>query len=429
MRLAQFALIDAGTSRGRRSLDPPEKSRLAPGSPPHAAGSVPASGSLAGLSCDEFAAVLKDALRNFCRADLLGRSPLLRSRLLASGATSAELQTLLTRTADELFTAPRDTKLRRVLELSYFRPAPKQEVAAERLGLAFSTYRRHLAAALDRLGKWLWEREQAAPSRAPTLSIVVLPFANLSSEAGLGYLVDGITENLTTDLSRIPDILVIDRNTAFSYQGKVLDPRDIGRELGVHYVLEGSIQAEDERIRINAKLVDAGSGAQLWADRFDKPRENPFDVQDEITARLARSVDIQLVAAESRRVMCKDRDELNSADMRLRGRAVWNGPLSLEAVREARRLYEAALRLDERNVGALIGLADTHIREVTFYGSENRKEQIRIAEGAAVRALALAPNSAAANFVRGAVLCATGAQQCARQLFDVAITLDGNLEF
>jgi tetratricopeptide (TPR) repeat protein len=113
--------------------------------------------------------------------------------------------------------------------------------------------------------------------------------------------------------------------------------------------------------------------------------------------------------------------------MTLRARAVWNQPFSLEAVREARRLYEEALRLDERNLGALIGLADTHMREVTFYGSKNRHEQIGIAEAAATQALTLAPDNALTNFVRGTVLCAKGAQSSARHLFDVAIALDGNL--
>jgi TolB-like protein/Flp pilus assembly protein TadD len=382
------------------------------------------------LTYEEFAAALKDALRNYNRSDLLLCNPLLQSRQLArrTNASPAALKALLTETADALFTNdPRDQKLRRVLELSYFRPAPKQEAAAERLGLAFSTYRRLLATAHDRIARWLWKGEEAEPTRVPRLSIVVLPFTNLSSDDSQDHLIDGITENLTTNLSRIPDMFVIGRNTAFHYRDKSIDIRAIGQELVVRYVMTGSVQLDGNRIRVNAQLNEAETRLQLWAERFDKPRASLLDLQDEITAHLARSVDLELVAAESRRVMHEGGNEFDSLDLVLRARAVWNEPFSSERTREARRLFEAALRLDPKNVVALLGLADTHMREVNSFQSQDRPEQIRIADDAVSRALALAPDSAHAHFSRGAVLTAMRAPERALREFDLAIDLDGNL--
>jgi TolB-like protein len=140
----------------------------------------------------------------------------------------------------------------------------------------------------------------APPGRhgRPRLSIVVLPFANLGGDKEQNDFVDAITENLTTDLSRLPDFFVVACKTAFTYKGKAVDARQVGRELGVRYVLEGSVQSGTDRLRVNAQLIDAESGAHLWAERFDKPRMDLFDMQDEITARLARAMDLELVAVD-----------------------------------------------------------------------------------------------------------------------------------
>ena len=129
------------------------------------------------------------------------------------------------------------------------------------------------------------EREKSAPG-PPRLSIVVLPFANLGGDPEQDYFVDGVTESLTTDLSRISGSFVIGRNTAFTYKGKAVDLKQIGRELGVRYVLEGSMQRGANRLRVNVQLIDAKSGSHLWAERFDKPLADLFDMQDEIVARL-----------------------------------------------------------------------------------------------------------------------------------------------
>ena len=131
--------------------------------------------------------------------------------------------------------------------------------------------------------------EHARPGTlsAPRLSIVVLPFANLSGDPEQEYFVDGVTENLTTDLSRINGSFVIGRHTAFTYKGKAVDLKQVGRELNVRYVLEGSVQRGGDRLRVNVQLLDAETGAHLWADRFDKPISDLFDMQDEIVSRLA----------------------------------------------------------------------------------------------------------------------------------------------
>lgn len=135
----------------------------------------------------------------------------------------------------------------------------------------------------------------------PRLSIVVLPFVNLSSAPEQDYFVDGVTGSLTTDLSRISGSFVIGQHTAFTYKGKSVDVRQIGRELNVRYALEGSVQRCDNRLRVNVQLIDATTGNHLWADRFDKPFADLLDMQDEIVARIARTLDNQLIVAEARR--------------------------------------------------------------------------------------------------------------------------------
>src|SRR5476651_1863369 len=138
-------------------------------------------------------------------------------------------------------------------------------------------------------------------SRPPRLSMVVLPFANIGGGAEQEHFVDGVTENLTTDLSRIREVVVIGRNTAFTYKGRAVDLKQIGRELNVRYILEGSVQRGGNRMRVNVQLIDAETGKHLWAERFDKPLADLFDMQDEIAARLANQLRAELVAVEAKR--------------------------------------------------------------------------------------------------------------------------------
>jgi adenylate cyclase len=138
-----------------------------------------------------------------------------------------------------------------------------------------------------------------APAEAAHLSIVVLPFTNLSGDASQDYFADGVTENLTTDLSRLRNSFVIARNTAFTFKGKNIDAKEIGKELGVRYVLEGSVQRDQNRVRVNAQLIDAASGAHLWADRFEEDIADLFKLQDQVVARLANALGYELVKAEA----------------------------------------------------------------------------------------------------------------------------------
>jgi len=185
--------------------------------------------------------------------------------------------------------------------------------------------------------------------------MIVLPFANLNGDPEQDYFVDGVTESLTTDLSRIQGSFVIDRHTAFTYKGKVIDLKQIGRELNVRYVLEGSVQRGGNRIRVNVQLIDAESGAHLWAERFDKLAADLFDVQDEIVSRLANTSGEQLVAAEARRaegVVSPD-----SMDLYFQGQAWLNKGLNAENMGRARAFFEKAIALDPANVEALLGTA------------------------------------------------------------------------
>jgi len=141
----------------------------------------------------------------------------------------------------------------------------------------------------------------AQPLVAPRLSIVVLPFTNLSSDPDQQYFADGITEDVTTDLSRIADMFVISRSTAFTYRNKPLDAKQIGRELGVRYVLEGSVQRSGNQLRVTAQLVDAETDAHLWAERFDRDTGDLFALQNEITSRIAIALNLELIGREASR--------------------------------------------------------------------------------------------------------------------------------
>ena len=270
---------------------------------------------------------------------------------------------------------------------------------------------------------------EATPQRtsAPRLSIVVLPFANIGGDPEQDYFVDGVTESLTTDLSRIPGAFVIARNTAFTFKNKPVDARTVGRELGVRYAMEGSVQSGGDRIRVNAQLIDAETGAHLWAERFDKERGDIFEMQDEITTRLARIVGVELVAAESRRAERERPSNMDAVDLAMRGWAILNQPLSLRRDRAACDLFDAALRLDDRNVEALVGLAFYHGNDLRTFASTNRAEQLRIAETAITEALTLAPGNALAHFVHANILHVSGATERSLRELEFAITLDRNL--
>ncbi len=203
---------------------------------------------------------------------------------------------------------------------------------------------------------------------------MVLPFANVGGDASQDYFVDGVTESLTTDLSRISGPVVMARNTAFSYKGKPVDPRTIGRELNVRYVLAGSVQREAARMRVNVQLIDAESGSHLWVERFEKPIAGLFEMQDEIVARLANSLNTQLVTTEAR--PAERAPNPDAMDLYFQGKAWLNKGQTLEYMSHARGFFERALTLDPRNVGALVGLAHVDVDIAATYIADDRRERL-----------------------------------------------------
>ncbi|HZC16084.1 MAG TPA: TIR domain-containing protein, partial [Caulobacteraceae bacterium] len=166
------------------------------------------------------------------------------------------------------------------------------------------------------------QRAKVGKSGRARLSIVVLPFANMSRDPEQEYFVDGVTESLTTDLSRIHGSFVIARNTAFTFKGKSVDVTQIGEELNIRYALEGSVQRSGDRLRVNVQLISAETGAHLWAERFDKPLADIFEMQDQIVSRLARALDVELVAAEA--LSAARKIDPDSMDLYFQGQAVVN---------------------------------------------------------------------------------------------------------
>jgi TolB-like protein/class 3 adenylate cyclase/cytochrome c-type biogenesis protein CcmH/NrfG len=259
----------------------------------------------------------------------------------------------------------------------------------------------------------------------PRLSIVVLPFANLGGDPEQDYFVDGVTESLTTDLSRISGSFVIGRNTAFTYKGRHVDLKQIGRELNVRYVLEGSVQRSGNRLRVNVQLIDAETGAHLWAERFDKPLADLFDMQDEIVARLASQLGTLLIAAEARRA--ERAPYPDSIDLCFQGLAWYNKSPILENMERARGFFERALALDPENIEALVGIAEVHNAIVVAFMTDDPSPHIAAAEAALTKVLAVAPNHAEAHASLGRTLmfsnrAARGIAQC-----EQALALNPNL--
>ncbi len=270
-------------------------------------------------------------------------------------------------------------------------------------------------------------RADATPGKPgpPHLSIVVLPFTNIGGDPEQDYFVDGVTESLTTDLSRIAGSFVIARNTAFTYKGKPNDVKQIGRELNVRYVLEGSVQRGGNRMRVNVQLIDAETGNHLWAERFDKPLADLFDMQDEIVARLARQLDAELAAAEARRA--ERAPDPDAMDLYFQGTACWHKGQSQEILTQARGYFERALARDPGNVDALLGAAWTDAMRGIVFLSDDGAQHLAAAETAATKVLSLAPNHAFAHFVLGCAQIFTNRVTQGIAEAERALALDRNL--
>jgi adenylate cyclase len=215
----------------------------------------------------------------------------------------------------------------------------------------------------------------------------VLPFANLSNDPDQQYFADGVTEDLTTDLSRLAGMFVISRNTAFTYRNKPVDAKQIGRELGVRYVLEGSVRRSDNQVRVNTQLIDAETDAHLWAERFDRDTGDLFGLQNEITSRIAVALSLELVSAEATRPT----DNPDALDYILRGRANYSKPPSRDNYAEIIALFERALALDPRSVEAQSRLAIALVNRMLDQMADSAAADIERAEGLIGQALAASP--------------------------------------
>jgi adenylate cyclase len=261
------------------------------------------------------------------------------------------------------------------------------------------------------------------PLAAPRLSIVVLPFANLSDDREQQYFADGITEDLTTDLSRLENMFVISRNTAFTYRNKSVDTKQIGRELGVRYVLEGSIRRSGSQLRVNAQLIDAATDAHLWTERFDRDTGDLLALQNEITSRLANALGVELIAAEAARPT----EHPDALDYILRGRAAGLKPPSRDIYVERISLFEHALALDPQSVEAQSRLAFVLVDRVLNGMADSTAADLARAEGLVSRALAASPRYAFAHHVKGQVLRAQNRCDEAIPEYKTALGLDRNL--
>ena len=278
--------------------------------------------------------------------------------------------------------------------------APKKRSALAPLAAA-------VAALLILIGGGVWwvlAGVGSTPPGAARLSIVVLPFTNLSNDPAQEYFADGVTENLTTELSRLHNSFVISRNTAFTFKGKNLDAKAIGKELGVRYVLEGSVQRDQNRVLVNAQLIDAESDAQVWADRFEDDVADLFKLQDEVVVRLARTLQVELVNAEAQRSLHDRPRDPDAIDLTMRGLAILNQLATKTSSDEARDLFEQALTLDPNNAEALAGAARIDAVEAAFGSSDKSADLYARAMQRTDQALLLDPSQARAHFTKALLI-------------------------
>jgi TolB-like protein/cytochrome c-type biogenesis protein CcmH/NrfG len=263
----------------------------------------------------------------------------------------------------------------------------------------------------------------AGPAVAPRLSIVVLPFINLSDDREQQYFADGITEDLTTDLSRLADMSIISRNTAFTYRNRPSDTKQIGRELGVRYVLEGSVQRSGNRVRVSAQLIDAETDTHLWADRLDRDAGDLFALQNEITSRLAVALNVELVGAEAARPTTQP----DALDYILRARALYLGKVpTRQNYAEQIALYERALTLDPGSEKVQSFLAWRLAARVLDQMTDSAASDLTRAETLADRALAAFPSTALAHYAKAQVLRAQQRFEEAISEYETVLALNRN---
>jgi adenylate cyclase len=264
---------------------------------------------------------------------------------------------------------------------------------------------------------------ETSAGQRPRLSIVVLPFANLSEGQEQQYFADGITDDLTTDLSRIDGMFVISRNTAFTYRDRRVDTKQIGRELGVRYVLEGSVRRARRQVRVNAQLIDAETDAHLWADRLDCEIVDLFVLQNEITTRIAMALNLALVNAEAARPTPNP----DAQDYIFRGRAVASGkPPSADNCGEAIGLFERALIVDPTSLDAQSWLAIVLVNRLLDFPSSASDGDIKRADELATKVVAASPRTALPHYAKGQVLRVQKLYQEAIAEYEAVLALNRN---
>jgi adenylate cyclase len=273
------------------------------------------------------------------------------------------------------------------------------------------------------------------PTEKPDLSlpsipsIAVLPFANLSGDPQQAYFSDGITDDLVTDLSRLPGLFVIDRSSTFTYKGKAVRALEVGRELGVKYVLEGSARKAADRVRINVQLVDASTGNEIWAQRYDKRMNDIFALQDEIVQSLVTTLNLELKILQRGFDLLPQRTEnLEAYDYWLRGFEVWASGPTPDALPKAQKMFEKALELDSSYADAYAMLGYLAFVAYVWQWNNNRDSLDRAAR-LANKAIALDESNVPAYMVRGWVEAVNGQRDQAFADAEHTVSLDPNMAF
>jgi len=261
---------------------------------------------------------------------------------------------------------------------------------------------------------------------APRASIVVLPFENFSGDPAETYFADAVTDDLTTDLSRLPGTFVISRATAFTYKGKAVDARQVGRECNVRYVLEGSIRRVGTLVQTNAQLIDTATAAHIWADRFENETSDLFALQQAITGRIAASLDIQLARAEGQRARERAADP-SAVDLRLHAIALYINGVTAEHLLTASQLLEQSVQLDPNLAESWSWLAEMLVTQYLHRWNNVGKEALEQAEEAIAKAVAINPNIAQAYYTQGLIRRAKGDQLGALEALSRAVEVNPNL--
>ncbi|HEY1781168.1 MAG TPA: winged helix-turn-helix domain-containing protein [Roseiarcus sp.] len=307
---------------------------------------------------------------------------------------------------------------------SWRRPAAAAALVAALLGVGAYAWRPELPT------RFMGTGAEDKLANAPRLSIVVLPFENLSGDKEQDYFADGITDDLTTDLSHLQDSFVISRGTAFTYKGKPVDAKAIGKELGVRYLLEGSVRRVGDKVEVNAQLISTETGAEVWADRFDSERNKLGEMQVEVVSRIANSLGVELVKAESLRSMRERPNNPDAADIAMRAMAKSNSTGDSKSINsDVIGLNERALILDPQNEGAMVNLSFALNDRVQNLWSEDPAGDGTRAEKLADSALALQPGDAWAHLAKAQVFFARRQWKAAISQAEAALVDDPNNAF